>query len=81
MLTGLHTMNFDNVWLFYGFQCLARMPRLTSAFAPGAFSQTFRAGCRSIVSIAGWRFTAVPAVLGKLVFQFLNAFGNANIVA
>src|SRR6266511_6081179 len=74
MLTFLHTMYFDKVWLFYCFQRLALMPRLTSAFSPGSFSQTFRARRRLIVSVAGRRLTAVAAVLCELVFQFLNAF-------
>ena len=76
MLTCRHTMDFDKVWRFDGFQRLARMPPLTSAFAPGSFSQTFRARCSLFVSVTGRRLPAVAAVLGKLVFQVLYALGQ-----
>src|SRR5574342_1437431 len=59
MLTFVHMMDFNKVWLFDGFQRFTQMPLLTTPFAPGSFAQTFRAGCSLIVSVAGRRLPAV----------------------
>jgi hypothetical protein len=44
MLTGLHTMDFDKVWLFDCFQRLARMSPLTAAFRLDRFCKLFGLG-------------------------------------
>src|SRR5512146_420521 len=64
-------MDFRVLWLFHWFEPIAHMSFLTAARFPAFLSAAL--GFGPFQSVArGW-LTAVAAILGKLIFERLNA--------
>jgi hypothetical protein len=60
-------MNLDVIWMLHCFQGIAAVSWLTSTFLLVPFAKAL--GGWLLVSIAGWRFAAVIAILCQLIFQ------------
>jgi transposase-like protein len=73
VIATLHTVYFHMIWVRNCLERFTRMSRLTTAilvtFLPQALGRLFQ-------PIARWRFTAITAVLGYLIFQPLNTLGQ-----